>query len=89
MSDQTQDLLRAHVRYIALYDSLGDADGAAREQSRIGRTLTRVLADSTGAPLCRLRLAARLMTATPPDFEKEMNMRWTKATKAGSSRGSC
>lgn len=44
---QTQDLLRAHVRYIALYDSLGDAQGAERERERIGETLKATLADST------------------------------------------
>jgi uncharacterized Ntn-hydrolase superfamily protein len=43
---QTQDLLRARVRYIALYDSLGDADAAQRERERIGATLKRALADA-------------------------------------------
>lgn len=39
------DLLRAHIRYAARYDSLGDEAMAALERSRVGETLMRVLAD--------------------------------------------
>jgi tetratricopeptide (TPR) repeat protein len=38
------DLLEAHVRYAAEYDSLGQTDAARRERERIAATLTRTLA---------------------------------------------
>jgi uncharacterized Ntn-hydrolase superfamily protein len=44
---QGSDLLRAHLRYAALYDSLGDEAAAARERQRIGETLRKVLASDT------------------------------------------
>lgn len=40
---QTSDLLEAHLRYAALYDSLGRSDDAARERDRVGWTLRRAL----------------------------------------------
>jgi len=36
---QSSDLLRAHARYAALYDSLGDAEAAARERGRVAGPL--------------------------------------------------
>jgi uncharacterized Ntn-hydrolase superfamily protein len=41
------DLLRAHTRYAAHYDSLQDAEMAARERGMVGATLKRVLAGDT------------------------------------------
>jgi uncharacterized Ntn-hydrolase superfamily protein len=40
---QASDLLRAHLRYAAHYDSLGNAEAAHRERSRIGATLRSTL----------------------------------------------
>jgi uncharacterized Ntn-hydrolase superfamily protein len=50
---QASDLLRAHVRYAAWYDSQGDEDAAGRERDRIGRTLKTFLArdDATAGAL--------------------------------------
>ena len=42
---QRGDLVRAHVRDAALYDSLGDAAAAERERERIGAALDAALAD--------------------------------------------
>lgn len=42
---QTSDLLEAHVRYAALYDSLGDEAAAQRERELIGSALRRTLDD--------------------------------------------
>jgi uncharacterized Ntn-hydrolase superfamily protein len=44
---QGSDLLRAHIRYAALYDSLGKDDLAARERAVVGSTLRRVLAEES------------------------------------------
>jgi tetratricopeptide (TPR) repeat protein len=41
---QASDLLRAHLRYAALFDSLGNEDGANRERHRVGQALERILA---------------------------------------------
>jgi len=41
------DLLRAHTRYAAHYDSLGDEEMAARERGLVGATLKRVLSEET------------------------------------------
>ena len=41
---QASDLLRAHLRYAAMYDSLGNTAAAKRERSRIGETLNSFLA---------------------------------------------
>lgn len=41
---QASDLLRAHLRYAAHYDSLGNAGAAALERERIGEVLKRTLA---------------------------------------------
>lgn len=40
---QTSDMLEAHLRYAAVYDSLGQAEGAARERDRVGWILRRAL----------------------------------------------
>lgn len=37
---QVSDLLQAHTRYAALYDSLGQQENARRERERIGETLS-------------------------------------------------
>jgi uncharacterized Ntn-hydrolase superfamily protein len=42
---QASDLLRAHLRYLEMYDSQGNDEAAARERLRIGQTLERTLAD--------------------------------------------
>ncbi|MBD3160933.1 MAG: DUF1028 domain-containing protein, partial [Candidatus Latescibacteria bacterium] len=42
---QRGDLVRAHVRYAARYDSLGDAAAAARERERIGAALDSALSE--------------------------------------------
>lgn len=42
---QASDLLRAHLRYAAHYDSTGNAEAAALDRERIGETLVRALAD--------------------------------------------
>ena len=39
------DLLRAHLRYAAHYDTTGNAEAATLERGRIGETLVRALAD--------------------------------------------
>jgi len=44
---QTGDLLQAHLRYAALYDSLGQEKAAARERERIGETLRTTMASGT------------------------------------------
>jgi uncharacterized Ntn-hydrolase superfamily protein len=41
---EASDLLEAHVRYAALYDSIGSPDAARLERERIGATLGRALA---------------------------------------------
>jgi uncharacterized Ntn-hydrolase superfamily protein len=41
---QASDLLRAHLRYAALYDSLGNEEAADRERDRVGDALKRTLA---------------------------------------------
>ena len=41
------DLLRAHTRYAARYDSLGDTGMAERERGLVGATLRRVLSEET------------------------------------------
>jgi uncharacterized Ntn-hydrolase superfamily protein len=41
---QAGDLLRAHLRYAALYDSLGNGPAAARERERVGGVLRQTLA---------------------------------------------
>ncbi|UCE03268.1 MAG: DUF1028 domain-containing protein [Candidatus Latescibacterota bacterium] len=41
---QASDLLRAHLRYAAHYDSLGQEEAARRERRRIGETLRSTLA---------------------------------------------
>jgi uncharacterized Ntn-hydrolase superfamily protein len=47
---QASDLLRAHIRYAAHYDSTGREDDADRERKRIGQTLKTFLArDDAGA----------------------------------------
>jgi uncharacterized Ntn-hydrolase superfamily protein len=46
---QAGDLLRAHIRYAAHYDSTGREDDAARERKRIGQTLKSFLADKDAA----------------------------------------
>jgi uncharacterized Ntn-hydrolase superfamily protein len=50
---QASDLLRAHLRYATLYDSLGDPAAAQRERKRIGETLESYLArdDATAGTL--------------------------------------
>lgn len=50
---QASDLLRAHLRYATLYDSLGDGAAAQRERKRIGETLESYLArdDATAGTL--------------------------------------
>jgi uncharacterized Ntn-hydrolase superfamily protein len=50
---QASDLLRAHVRYAAWYDSQGDEGAARRERELIGRTLKTFLArdDATAGAL--------------------------------------
>ena len=50
---QATDLLRAHVRYTAYYDALGNEAAAERERMRIGETLRKTLArdDATAGML--------------------------------------
>jgi len=42
---QASDLLRAHIRYVELYESQGNDEAASRERRLIGHTLKRTLAD--------------------------------------------
>jgi len=53
---QAGDLLRAHVRYAAQYDAVGEADAAKLERDRIGATLRFTLAqdDATAGTLNEL-----------------------------------
>ena len=46
---QASDLLRAHLRYAAMYDTLGNEVAATRERTRIGRTLKTFLARDDAA----------------------------------------
>lgn len=46
---QASDLLRAHLRYAAHYDTTGNAEAAELERERIGETLVRALADENSS----------------------------------------